>query len=124
MPLITSPGTTSSNDNRMTLRSNGARLVLRKLRFGEWVETGLEPIFFHPPVQGATAQAQRFRRLTHVALKALQRFANKDTFNGLQTQFLKVQCLRTLNSQSKVGWLNLIGAAHQDSPFQRVFWFT
>ena len=93
---------------------------LRGLRFGSWVATGLEPIFFHSPVQGATAQAESFCRLAHVTLKALQRFANKNTFYRLQTQFLEVLCLRALNSKAKISRMNLAGASHEDSPLQRV----
>src|SRR5260370_20770246 len=118
MILIKRPGTARSRDKRMTLRSKGARLVLRGLRFGKWVATGLEPIFFHPPEQGAAAQAGHFRRLTHITLKALQRLSNKNTFHGLQTQFLKILCSRTLNSDANITVPNFLVAAHQSRPFQ------
>src|SRR5438309_11280455 len=111
IPLIRRPGATSNATKRMTRRSKGARCGFR-LPLDNSLDLGLEPIFFHPPVQGTAAQAEHFRCLTHITLKALQRLANKNTFHGLQTQFLKVLCLRTLNSEAKISWLNLIGAAH------------
>src|SRR5579864_2629015 len=89
MPLTRSPGATRSNENQATRCSKGARFLGRVCI---WIGLGrgLEPIFFHPPVQSAAAQAQSFRGLAHVALKALQRFANQNTFYGLQTQFFQV----------------------------------
>ena len=90
-------------------RSKGAR----RFRFFEiCLGPGLEPIFFHPPVQGAATQAQRLCGLTHVALKALQRFANQDTFYGLKTLFFQILGPGALRGNAKVGRLNLVGSAH------------
>src|SRR5215475_7090292 len=98
MPLTTIPGATNRTVYRVTRRSNGARGFLFRLRVEETLTGGLEPIFFHPAVQGATAQAERFGRLAHIALKALQRFADQDTFNRLQTQFFKILGLPSLGA--------------------------
>src|ERR1700691_548822 len=85
--LLSAPGTARSTEKRATRRSKGARRGFRNLRLHDSLTSGLEPILFHPPVQGAAAQAKRFRRLTHVALKALQRFANQNSLNRFKTQF-------------------------------------
>src|SRR5579884_1435507 len=73
--LTNIPGATNSSEKRVTLRSNGALLRLAFL-LESWPIAGLEPIFFHPPIQRATAQTQCFGSLAHVALKALQGFAD------------------------------------------------
>jgi len=71
MPLTRSAGAASNMEKRMTRRSNGARRIFRKFRLDVLLMPGLEPILFHPPVQGAAAQAKRFGCLAHIALKAL-----------------------------------------------------
>src|SRR5271170_721125 len=76
VPLISSPGATSNAVKRVTRRAKGDRCGFFESCLEELLAPGLEPILFHPPVQGTAAQAQRFRRLAHIALKALQRFAN------------------------------------------------
>lgn len=80
-PLTSSAGATINQERRVTLRSKGARFGFRNLCLDESLTPGLEPILFHPPVQGAAAQAQRFRCLAHIALKALQRFANQNSLH-------------------------------------------
>src|SRR5258708_16717429 len=71
--LTRKPGATSSIEKRVTRRSKGARSVFLRWRARESPALELKPILFHPPVQGAAAQAQRFGCLAHVALKALER---------------------------------------------------
>ena len=69
--------------------------------------SGLEPILFHPAIQGAAAQAQRLRRLAHVALKALQRLADQNALHRLDAEFFQVLGLRP-QVQSQVGRLDLV----------------
>src|SRR6478672_1940110 len=95
MPLKTRPGATRSIMNRVTRRSNGARCFLF-LRGAGLMTRGLEPILFHPPIEGATAQAESFCCLAYISLKALQRLADQDTFNRFETQFFKTLCLCSL----------------------------
>src|SRR5437016_13995933 len=101
MPLTRRAGATKRNDNRVTRRSKGARWRFRLVAVEGLLTFGLEPILFHTPIQSAAAQAQSFCRLAHVALKALQRLADQDTFNRLQTQFFEILRLPFLRTQSK-----------------------
>ncbi len=124
MPLIRKPGTTSKTENRMMRFSKDWRRGLRRFSLVELLAPRLEPILFHAPVQGAAAQAESFGRLAYIALKALQRFANQNSLNRLQAQFLEVLRCSTLGGQSKIGGLDLLAAAHQDGPFKGVLQFT
>src|SRR5438128_4294536 len=117
MPLTSRAGDTRATHSRITRRSKGARCGFRFLFLEASLMAGLEPMLFHPAVQRAAAQAERLRRLADVALKALQRFANQDTFNRLQTQFFEVLPLPTLRTQSQVRGLNQLGAAHEYGSF-------
>src|SRR5207245_3715949 len=103
MPVTRRPGRASSSEKRMIRRSNGARVDLRGILREPSCAVGLEPILFHPPVEGAAAQAKRFGCLAHVALKALQRFANQNAFNRLEAQFFQVLRGCALTSQTEVG---------------------
>src|SRR5690349_11451945 len=76
MPLTMTGGNTRSTDSRVTRRSKGVRFSFRGLKPDCPLGRGLEPILFHPPIQGAATEAQRLRCLTHVAVKSLQRLAN------------------------------------------------
>jgi len=98
-PLISNPGVTSRTEKRVTRRSKGARLF-RFLRVTTLVTPGLEPIFFHPPIESAAAQPQCICGLADIALKPLQRLADQNTFNGFQTQFFEVLGLRFLRIES------------------------
>src|SRR4029077_5199015 len=122
MPLTRIPGATNRIENRVTRRSKGAR-SFRLFRTVELRTRGLEPIFFHPPVEGTAAQAECFCRLAHVSLKALQSFADQDTFNRLQTQFLQILGLPARRNQSEICRLDLFRTAHQDGALHRVFQF-
>jgi hypothetical protein len=66
--LATKQGMTNRTAYRVTRRSKGARCFFLRETVAQ---AGLEPILFHPPIQGAAAQAERFRGLADVALKAL-----------------------------------------------------
>src|SRR6266566_6221392 len=123
MPLTKMAGATNRIDNRVTRRSKGARCRFRLVAVEGLLTFGLEPILFHPPIQSPTAQAESFCRLAHVALKALQRFADQDTFNRLQTQFFEILRLPSLRTYPKISRLDLFCATHQDSPLHRVFQF-
>src|SRR5262249_43826950 len=81
MVVTSRPGKIRSSVKAMTRRSNRVRLDATAVRFSVSLTAGREPIFFHPPVQRSAAQAQRFGRLAHIALKALQRFADQNTFH-------------------------------------------
>src|SRR5260370_3866818 len=120
-PLTRRAGATSKMEKRVTRRSKGARCDFLWLGLGESLALGLEPILFHPPVQRAAAQAECFRRLTHVALKALQCFANQNTFYGLQTQFFQILRLRALRAQPEVGGVALVRPVPEAIAFQGLF---
>src|SRR6266496_2118198 len=123
MPLTISPGATNRIDNRVTRRSKGARCRFRLLVVEGLLMPWLEPILFHPPIQSAAAQTESLCRLADVALKALQRLADQDTFNRFQTQFFEVLPLSTLRTEPKISWLDLFCAAHEHCPLHGVFQF-
>src|SRR5258708_31662017 len=123
MPLTRRAGATNRIDNRVTRRSKGARWRFRLAAVEGLLTLGLEPILFHPPIQSAAAQAQSFCRLAHVALKALQRLADQDTFNRLHTQFFEALRLSTVRTEPEISWLDLFGAAHEHCPLHGVFQF-
>src|SRR5438309_3098437 len=105
MPLTRIPGATNRIENRVTRRSKGAR-SFRVFRTVELRTRGLEAIFFHPPVKGTAAQAECFCRLAHVSLKALRSFADQDTVNRLQTQFLQILGWPAWRNRCEVGRVN------------------
>src|SRR5437899_5866149 len=121
MPLTRRAGATNRIDNRVTRRSKGARCRFRLVAVEGLLTFGLEPILFHPPIEGAAAQAQSFCRLADVALEAMQRRADHDTFNRLQTQFFEVVRLSTLRTEPEITWLDLFGSAHKHCPLHGVF---
>src|SRR5688572_27211774 len=88
--LATKPGRTSSREKPMTRRSNADRRAGCREPCEAVAIRKLKPIPLHPPIQSTAAQTERFRGLTHVALEALQCFANQNAFNLLQAQFFKV----------------------------------
>ena len=120
MPLIRKPGTTSKTENRMMRFSKDWRRGLRRFSLVELLAPRLEPILFHAPVQGAAAQAESFGRLAYIALKALQRFANQNSLNRLQAQFLEVLRCSTLGGQSKIGGLGTCSLRHIRTARSRV----
>src|SRR5262245_24197484 len=121
---MSNPGATKKIENRVTRRSNGARCGFLLLRVVELMRPGLEPILFHPPIERATAETERFCCLAHVTLKALQRLAYQDTFDRLQTQFFETLCLRFLRTQSEIPGLDLVSPAHEHCALHGVFQFT
>src|SRR6266481_797407 len=123
MPLTTRLGPTRRIENRITRRSNGARCGFRLLRAVELKTPGLEPILFHPPIQGAATQAKSFGRLADVALKALQCLADQHTFNRFEAQFFEVLRLRSLRTQSEISDLYLFRSTHQHCALHGVFQF-
>src|SRR5580704_1910530 len=102
----------------------GARCDLPVIRCVGSLARGLEPILFHSPVQRTATQAQRFRGLSYVALKAPKRFTNQNSLNCLQTQFFEVLRSRALYAQAKIGWLNLFSKAHENGAFDGMLQFT
>src|SRR5271168_3643523 len=70
-------------------------------------------ILFHPPVECAAAQAQRLRRLAHVAVATGQRLANEDTLNCLQTHLLEARARDAWSAQPKIGERNPPARCHQ-----------
>src|SRR5262249_34099938 len=101
-PVTSRPGAASSRVKRMTRRSKRVRRVFFRRRCAFSFTPGREPIFFHPPVQCATAEAQRLRNLADIALEALERFANQNTFHGFQTQFFEVLRGRALTPEAQI----------------------
>src|SRR5262249_3518098 len=122
-PVTSRPGAASSRVKRMTRRSKRVRRIFFRRRCAFSFTTGREPIFFHPPVQCATAEAQRLRNLADIALEALERLADQNTSHGFQTQFFEVLRGRSLTAEAQIGGLQQIGAAHQYSALNRVFEF-
>src|SRR4051794_21155108 len=122
MPLMSSPGRATSRANRLMRRSYKRRtLFFGGLRApGLGIPRGLEPIFLHTPVERAAAQPESLRSLTHVSLRALQRFADQNGLHGFQAELFQILTLRAQHVQSEVSALNLIAAAHQDRAFQCV----
>src|SRR5689334_19013756 len=118
--LTSKPGAINKKVKRITRRSKRVRRDGVATRFSASLTAGREPIFFHPPVQGAAAQAKRFGGLADIALKALQRFADQNTFDRLQTQFLQILHLHPLDSDTEVGGLQLVGAAHEHGALHSV----
>ena len=111
------------NRNRITRRSNGGRCGFRLLRAVDLKTSGLEPILFHPPIQGAATQAKCFGCLADVALKALQCLADQHTFNRLEAQLFEVLRLRSLRTQSEISGLYLFRSAHQHCALHGMFQF-
>src|SRR6516164_730779 len=81
---------------------------------------GLEPIFLHTPVKRATAQAQGFRSLADIPLKALQRLAHQHRLDGLEAEIFQILSLRARGTQREIRGLNLVGASHEHSAFHRM----
>ena len=73
----------------------GVNLALAGFVFGfgqlRWGREGggSDAIFFHPPVEGAAAEAEGFCRLAHVAVAAGERFADEDTLDGFEGHFFE-----------------------------------
>src|SRR5208283_718926 len=92
---------------RLSKRSRVAR-ERRGVRAGGWDSPPeLESIPFHPAIQGPAAQAQRLCGLAHVAMEALQRFADENFLDLLDAEFFEVLALRTLLVQAQIGNLDL-----------------
>src|SRR5271156_6290772 len=80
-------------------------------------------IFFHPPVECAAAEAQRLRRLTHIAVAASQRLADEDTLNRLQAHLLEAGGRYPRRTQAKIGQGNPRGGRHQNRALDGVVEF-
>src|SRR5215470_1175980 len=85
---------------------------------------GLKAMLLHAPIECAAAQPECFGSLADVSLEALQSFADKNRFHGLETELLEIGCLRTLQVQSEVGRLDFFAATHKYSPLHGVIEFT
>jgi hypothetical protein len=93
------------------------------LRLPGWVPCGLEPIFLHPAVERAAAEAEGFGGLAHVSLGALQCLADENRFHGFEAELFEILALRTKHVEAEVGALNLAAAAHQDGALESVLQF-
>src|SRR5271168_4677899 len=81
-------------------------------------------ILFHPPVECAAAEAQRLRRLAHIAVAASQRLADEDTLNRLQAHLLEAGSGNSWRAQAKIGQRNARGGCHQHRALNGVVQFT
>src|SRR5579863_543500 len=117
IPLTSKPGSATSSANTLMRRS-----YKRRTRFfgglrtpGLGLPRGLEPILLHPPVERAAAEFQSLGCLAYISLGTLQRLADQNGFDGFKTELFQILALRTQHVQPKIGPLDLVAAAHQDS---------
>src|SRR5580698_974021 len=116
MPLTIIPGSATSREKRLMRRSYRSRTRLRDgLRAtGLELPRELEAILLHPAVEGTAAQSQRFRGMTHIPLRALQRFADENGFNSFQAEFFQVLTLSAGQVEAQISSLDFTAAAHED----------
>src|SRR5277367_2946834 len=97
-----------------TRASNESCRCVRLFRSWDLYLDGLsKAILFHPPVECAAAEAQRLRRLAHVAIATSQRLANEDTLNCLQAHLLKACGRDARSGQAEVRKRNTPARGHQ-----------
>src|SRR5215475_11629943 len=75
----------------LTSKLNPSRgiLLVAAVLLWFWSRLCLDAILLHPPVQGASAQAERLGSLTHVAIATSQCLADENTLYRLQAHIFK-----------------------------------